>query len=314
MTTLTHDRPEVASTGTRAGFGFAVLAAASFGMSGTLASALMDDGWSPAALVLSRIVVGALALLVPALVALRGRWHLLRANAGFLLAFGLVAVAGCQLAYFNAVDRLPVAVAILVEYAAPVAVVAWLWARHRQAPSRLTVIGAAVAMAGLLLVLDIFSVGSIDGIGVVWALFAMAGCAFFFVVSASSDEVLPPIVLAAGGLVVGSAALAVAGACGLVEMSASTSDATYRSVEVPWWLPVLALGVVTAAVAYVAGILAARGLGARMASFAALLEVLFAVVFAWLLLGQLPRDIQLLGGALVLAGVVLVKLGEPRAG
>jgi drug/metabolite transporter (DMT)-like permease len=49
-----------------------------------------------------------------------------------------------------------------------------------------------------------------------------------------------------------------------------------------------------------------------MASFAALLEVLFAVVFAWLLLGQLPRAIQLLGGLLVLAGVVLVKLGEPR--
>jgi drug/metabolite transporter (DMT)-like permease len=49
-----------------------------------------------------------------------------------------------------------------------------------------------------------------------------------------------------------------------------------------------------------------------MASFAALLEVLFAVVFAWLLLGQLPRAVQLLGGLFVLAGVVLVKLGEPR--
>ena len=49
-----------------------------------------------------------------------------------------------------------------------------------------------------------------------------------------------------------------------------------------------------------------------MASFAALLEVLFAVVFAWLLLGQLPRPVQLVGGLFVLAGVVLVKLGEPR--
>ncbi len=50
-----------------------------------------------------------------------------------------------------------------------------------------------------------------------------------------------------------------------------------------------------------------------MASFAALLEVLFAVVFAWLLLGQLPHLVQLVGGLLVLAGVVLVKLGEPTA-
>ena len=75
-----------------------------------------------------------LVLAGPAVVALRGRWYLLRANAGFLLAFGLVAVAGCQFAYFSAVDRLPVAVALLIEYTAPVAVVGWLWARHRQRP------------------------------------------------------------------------------------------------------------------------------------------------------------------------------------
>ena len=312
MTTMTHDATGIAARRrARAGFGFAALAAASFGLSGALATSLMEAGWSPAALVLSRIVVGAVVLTGPAVVALRGRWHLLRTHAGLLVAYGLIAVAGCQLAYFSAVDRLPVAVALLIEYTAPVAVIGWLWVRHHQRPSRLTVIGALVAGAGLMLVLDVFSAGAVDGIGVVWALGAMAGCAFFFVVSASSDDVLPPIVLAAGGLVVGAVGLAVAGLLGLVSLTASSEDATYRGTSVPWWLPVLALGVVTAAVAYVAGILAARGLGARMASFAALLEVLFAVVFAWLLLAQLPRAVQLVGGLFVLAGVVLVKLGEP---
>jgi drug/metabolite transporter (DMT)-like permease len=253
-------------------------------------------------------------LVGPAAVALRGRWSLLRAHVGLLVAYGVIAVAGCQLAYFSAVDRLPVAVALLIEYTAPVAVIGWLWARHRQRPTRLTVVGAVVAGAGLMLVLDVFSAGAVDGLGVVWALLAMAGCAFFFVVSASDEDVLPPIVLAAGGLVVGAIALAAAGALRLVTFSASTDDAVYRGTSVPWWLPVLALGVITAALAYVAGILAARGLGARMASFAALLEVLFAVVFAWLLLGQLPRSVQLIGGVFVLAGVILVKLGEQGAG
>jgi drug/metabolite transporter (DMT)-like permease len=273
----------------------------------------MDAGWSPAALVLCRVAVGALVLLGPALAALRGRWHLLRANAGLLTAYGLVAVAGCQLAYFNAVDRLPVAIALLIEYAAPVAVVGWLWARHRQRPRGLTVVGAAVAISGLMLVLDVLSADSVDGLGVLWALGAMVGCAFFFVVSAGEGNGLPPIVLAAGGLVVGAVGLAIAGALGLVEMSASTSDAAYRGTAVPWWLPVLTLGVVTAAVAYVAGILATRALGARMASFAALLEVLSAVIFAWLLLDQFPSLVQLVGGVVLLVGVVLVKLAEPRA-
>ena len=315
MATLTHDSSirVVVVRRARAGLAFAVLAAASFGLSGALAAGLLDAGWSPAALVVCRLGVGALALVGPALVALRGRWHLLRANAGFLLAFGLVAGAGVQFAYFNAIDRLPVAIAILIEYAAPVAVVGWLWARHGQTPSRLTVTGATVAIAGLLLVLDVFAVGSVDGLGVLWALGGMVGCAFFFVVSSGEDNGLPPIVLAAGGLVVGTIALALAGILGVVDLSAGTADATYNDVSVPWWLPVLALGLITAAVAYVSGILASRLLGARLASFVALLEVLFSVVFAWLLLGELPQAVQLLGGLLLLAGVVVVRAGEPRA-
>ena len=312
MTTMTHDGPAVRTRRTRIGFGFAALAAASFGLSGALASSLLRTGWSPAALVLCRLVVGALVLVVPALVELRGRWYLLRTNATLLLTYGAVAVAGCQLAYFSAVERLPVAVALLVEYTAPVAVIGWLWGRHHQRPSRLTALGAVVSGIGLALVLDVFSVGAVDGLGVVLALLAMAGCAYFFIVSASEDDVLPPIVLAAGGLVVGAVCLGAAAVLGVVTLSATTVDATYRGTSVPWWVPVLALGVVTAALAYVAGIFAARSLGARMASFAALAEVLFGVLFAWLLLGQLPRPVQLLGGVFVLAGVVLVKLGEPR--
>ena len=219
----------------------------------------------------------------------------------------------CQFAYFSAIDRLPIAIAILIEYAAPVAVVGWLWARHRQTPTRLTVAGAGVAIAGLVLVLDVFSVGSIDGLGVLWALGGMVGCAFFFVVSSGEDNGLPPIVLAAGGLVVGTVALGLAGLLGLVDMAAGTGDATYNGVSVSWWIPLLAIGLVTAGVSYVAGILASRLLGARLASFVALLEVLFSVIFAWLLLGQLPSEIQLLGGLLLLGGVIVVRAGEPRA-
>ena len=115
-----------------------------------MASALLDAGWSPAALVLCRIVRrGRWSSPGPARASRsRGRWHLLRANAGLLVAYGLIAVAGCQLAYFSAVERLPVAVALLIEYTAPVAVIGWLWARHAQRPSRLTVVGAVVAGSG----------------------------------------------------------------------------------------------------------------------------------------------------------------------
>jgi len=84
---------------------------------------------------------------------------------------------------------------------------------------------------------------------------------------------------------------------------------SFAGFTAPWWAPVLALGLVTAALAYVAGIEATRRLGPRLASFVALSEVLAALAFAWLLLDQRPGGLQVVGGGLVLAGVLVV-LGE----
>lgn len=306
MEQLTHDdatRPRAT------GLGLALVSAASFGASGAVASGLMSAGWSAAAAVTVRIAVAALVLVVPALVALDGRWHLLRRELRTVLVYGVIAVAGCQLAYFNALRHMEVGPALLIEYLAPVAVLLWVWLRHGERPGRVTAVGAAVAFAGLVLVLDLLSGAHVSAPGVAWALAAMVGVAVYFMLSAQRSE-LPPIVLATGGLVVGGVALGLAGALGLVEVAGSTHEVRYEGFAVPFWLPLATLGVVSAAVAYVTGIAATRHLGARMASFVALFEVLFALVFAWLLLRQLPHGIQLLGAVLVLVGVVLVKVGE----
>lgn len=314
MTTVADDTARTAPVGSGsrlgAGLGFAVVSALSFGLSGALAKGLLDAGWTPGAAVAVRVAVAALVLVVPAVVVLRGRWSLLRRNLPLVAGYGLVAVAGCQLAYFNAVAHMQVGVALLIEYTAPVAVICWMWLRHAQRPGVLTLAGAAVAAVGLVLVLDLLSGADLSAVGVVWALLAMVGAAVYFIVSASEDNGLPPIVLAASGLVLGAVALLLAGVVGVVPMSFATRPVTYNGVTVAWWLPLLGLGVVSAALAYVTGIAASRRLGSRLASFAALFEVLAALVFAWLLLDELPRAVQFLGGALILAGVVVVKLGE----
>lgn len=307
MAALTHD----SSTRTASGLGLAVLSAASFALSGPFARGLLEAGWTPAAAVAVRVLVAALVLLPPALVALRGRWGLLRRGLGVVVAYGLVPVAGTQLAYFTAVSYMEVGAALLVEYTAPVLVLGWLWARHGQRPNRLTVVGAVVAIGGLVLVLDLLSGADISVAGIAWALAATVGAAAYFVLSADESHGLPGIVLAAGGLLVGGIALLVAGALGIVTMSASTAPVVLGGVGLPWWGAVLALGVVTAAVAYVTGIAASRRLGSRLSSFVALIEVLFALVFSALLLAEVPGPVQLLGGLLVLAGVIAVRLGEP---
>jgi len=310
MTVVTHDKAMGRRSTTASGLAFALASATSFGLSGTFARGLLDAGWSAGAAVTARILIAAAVLVVPGVLAVRGRWDLVCRNGWSVVAYGVAAVAGAQLCYFYAVTYLQVSVALLIEYTAPVAVVVWLWLRHGHRPHRLTVLGAAIAALGLAMVLDVFADASLNVVGVAWGLGAMVGAATYFVISADTDSGLPPITLAAGGLVVGGTVLALAGVLGILPMHVALTEAVYREVSVPWWLPVLALGLVTAAVAYTTGIAAARRLGSRLASFVALLEVLMAVVFAWLLLGELPRPVQLVGGLLVLAGVVVVKLGE----
>ncbi|MFD0206191.1 MULTISPECIES: EamA family transporter [Saccharothrix] len=310
MATMTHDT--VVGGRLRAGLGFALLSASSFGLSGPLARGLMDAGWSSAAAVAVRVLLAAVVLVPIAVVQLRGRWHLLRRTAPLITAYGLVAVAGCQLAFFNAVAHMEVGVALLVEYTAPVAVVGWLWLRHGQRPTRLTVLGGVLGLVGLLLVLDVVSGARASTVGVLWALAAMVGAAVYFVLNARDAEGLPGTVLAAGGLLLGGVVLVVAGAVGIVPFAVSAAPVAFDGFTVAWWLPVLALGVVTAALAYVTGIAATRRLGSRLASFVALTEVVLALVFAWLLLGEAPGLVQLAGGVLILGGVVAVRLGEPR--
>lgn len=314
MSTVADDTDvHVVTAHPASGLLLALTSAITFGLSGAFVRPLLAAGWSPGALVLARISLAAVAVVPFAVRALHGRWHLLRRQVGHVFAYGLIAVAGTQFAYFSAVDHMQVGPALLIEYTAPAVVVGWLWARHGQRPGRTTTLGAALCAAGLVLVLDLLSGTDLSPVGVGWALIAMLGCAVYFVMSADDTTGLPPLVLAAGGMVVGAAVLAGLGLVGAIPLRASASPVSYAGTSVPWWVPVLLLGIVTAAIAYVTGIEAGRRLGSRLASFAALSEVVAGVLWAWLLLGELPHLVQLLGGALILAGVVAVKLGEPHS-
>jgi drug/metabolite transporter (DMT)-like permease len=291
----------------------AVVSAATFGTSGTFATSLIHAGWSPGAAVLARIAAAALILTAPAVMALRGRWGQLRRGLPRVAGYGLFAVAVAQLCYFNAIQRIPIGVALLLEYLGVILVVGWMWLRHAQRPRRLTIAGAVTALAGLGLVLDLSGSARLSLIGVMWGLLAAVGLAVYFVLSASADgDALPPIAMAWAGMCVGGALLGALGVAGVLPMRAAASDVQFLHHQVSWIVPVAGLALVAAVIPYVTGIGAARRLGARLSSFVGMAEVLFAVLFAWLLLDQLPTVLQFAGGALILAGVALVRVAELR--
>jgi drug/metabolite transporter (DMT)-like permease len=334
-------RPALSRRSTRsAGVGIGLVSAMCFGTSGTFGTALIGAGWSPAGAVLARVLVAALALTVPALLALRGRWRVLRRSAWQVTVYGLVGVAACQVCYFNAIARMPVGISIMLEYLGIVLIVLWLWARHGQTPRPLTIGGGVAALGGLALMLNLTGAGGVSLAGVLFALAAAVSMAVYFFQSAATPETsaetnaavgapagssagapagssadgpgeLPPVVLTWGGMIVGAAAIALVGAARVMPLRFAGADVALFGGRTSWIVPVLGLGVLAAAIAYVTGIGAARRLGPKFGSFVAMAEIGFAVLFAWILLHQTPTATQFAGGALILAGVIAVRLDEP---
>ncbi|MBG6213838.1 MAG: DMT family transporter [Cryobacterium sp.] len=288
----------------------AVIAAVSFGTSGALVKPMLEAGWSPTAAVTARALTAGFVLLPLALISLRGRWAVLWLGRWRVLGMGLVGVACTQLAYFAALQTIPVSTALLIEFLAPLILVAFVWVTTKRMPRRTVLIGSTLAVAGLVLVIGPGALQAVDPVGVVFAFAAAIACAVFFVVAARPAQGLPPIALAAFGLLVGGAALGLLGSTGLLAFTASFTDLSLLGAQVSWWVPLLALAIISTAIAYAAGITAAGALGSRLASFLGLLEVIFASLFAWLLLGELLTPLQLLGGLLILGGIAAV--GEER--
>jgi drug/metabolite transporter (DMT)-like permease len=292
----------------RSGMAFAVASAITFGMSGPFAKALMEAGWTPIAAATARMVGGALAMALFATIVHRGWLREALSHGRTVVFYGVIPIAGAQLAYYNAVAHLSVGVALLLEYLAPVLVVGWVWATTRRRPATLTLVGAALALAGTIVVLDVFSGARINTVGVAWALAAAVCAACYFVLSdrASADgDGLHPLTLAAGGLVVGASAVAVLGCSGLLPMTFTANATVVAGHTTSFWVPVAVLGVVSTAVAYAVGISGVARLRPSYASLVGLGEVLCAVVWAWLLLGEAITPVQAIGGAVVLLGLAL---------
>ena len=293
------------------GLGLALLSAATFGTSGSFAASLIDAGWTPGAAVTARILIAGLVLTAPALLQLRSG-SISRTAAKTILLYGVVAVAGAQLCYFNAVAHLSVAVALLLEYSGILLVIAWGWIRHAHRPGRMTAAGGATALVGLVLVLDLIGSHQLDVVGVLWGLGAAVGLATYFVLTAEAHDDVPPVVVAWGGFVIGAVVLGLAAGVGALHVHAVRAGVTLADHQVSWVVPVLGMAIIAAVVSFVTGIVAVRLLGAKLASFVGLTEVLFAVVWAWLLVGQRLDATQLIGGLLVVAGIALVRLDEMR--
>lgn len=272
----------------------------------------MESGWTAGAAVTARISFATLVLLVPTILMLRGSWGLVRRAWGSILLFGALAVAGCQLAFFLAVQFIPPSLALLIEFMGPVLLILWSWLRTRVSPGVITLLGALLAVLGLVAISGGVLGSGLHPLGILFALIAAVGNAIYFAAGAKADHGIAPLPFVGLGLGVGAVILTIVSVTGLLPFAVSSAPGTIAGVSLSPWVLVTGMVLISTVLSYLFGVAATRKLGATVASFTGYSEPLFGIVWTILLLSVLPTPVQWLGAALIVAGVVTVKIGELR--
>ncbi|MFE1558761.1 DMT family transporter [Streptomyces sp. NPDC058734] len=298
------------ASGKNAGLGLALVSACAFGGSGVAAKPLIEAGLDPLHMVWLR-VAGAALVLSP--LAWRHR-SLVRRKPLLLAGFGLVAVAGVQAFYFASLSRIPVGVALLLEYLGPALLLGYIRFVQRKPVTRAAAAGAAVAVAGLACVVEIWAGLRLDVFGVLLGLAAACCQAFYFVFAdqgADAEDAPDPLGVIAHGMIVGALVMTVIARPWQIDWQVLGGDAAMGDFRVPA-LALLGWVVLVATVfAYLTGVVSVRKLSPQVAGVVACLEAVVATVLAWVLLGEQLSGPQVLGGALVLGGAFIAQSSRP---
>lgn len=291
----------------------AVGSAFCFGSAGPATKALATTGLSALQITQARMSIAAVLLLALVvlttprqLVVRRGEWPL-------MAAFGLLAFCMNQSLYTVAVARLPVGIALLLEYLAPVMIVIWIRFVRRCALPMAVWLGIGAVIAGLVLVGEVWAGFRLDTIGVLAGVGTAMALSARFLLSERGLQSRSTAVLAALGTTIGAVALNI-----ISPVTSFPLDVVlYRSAEVGGielrvWGLLCWLAVVATVFAYLTGVSAQRHLPPTAASQLATLEVVVAAGCAALLLSERLSALQVIGSAVILVGVLTAQAAVTR--
>ncbi|HEY7592467.1 MAG TPA: EamA family transporter [Actinophytocola sp.] len=289
-----------------------VLASVSFGSSGPLAKPAMDAGLSPQQVASVRIGLAALVLLAVVAVWRPALLRVRRSDWKLLAGYGLVGVAAVQMLYFAAVSRIPIGIAMLLEFTSPILVALWVRFVRRTVLSARMWVGTALAMVGLAMVAQVWDGLRLDALGLLAGVGAALCAATYFLVGEHGANTIQPLGLVTWGMVVGAVATFAFAPPWTLPFATFGAAAEFGPWQVPVWVLLVACAVVSTALAYLLSISALRDLPANVVSVLALLEPVVATSLAWLMLGQALTAVQLVGAAVLLTGATVVQLAARK--
>ena len=289
-----------------------VTASALFGLAGSVAKVALDAGIDPARLTALRCTGAAIGLLVVLGLTRPSLLRVDRRDIPMLLLLALCGAAVIQWLYFVAIDRLPVGLALLLEFTAPLMVALFSRFVLRHQIDRRVWAGLGLALVGLALVAEVWGGGGLDPVGVAAALGA-AGClAAFYLGGKRALQRLHPMTLTFWMFALSAAFWAVAQPWWTFEFGVLTQDASMLgsldAFSVPLWLPIAWVVLLGTLVPYALELASLNHLSPTATSVVAMSEPVIAAAIAWAWLGEQLGTVQIIGAGVVLTGVVVVQL------
>jgi drug/metabolite transporter (DMT)-like permease len=319
VTDLAEPLPGVAPARARhpaTGYLLYLAAAILFALNGTVAKTLLVGGMEATHLSQLRATFAFLILLGYVALTRRSALRVRRAEVPLLLVYGILGIALTQFLYYAAIVRLPIGIALLIEFTAPLMIAIWFRFGLGHPTKPLVWVALVAALAGLAIVAQAWEGLTLDPVGVAFATGAAVTLAVYYVTADMQVQrpgARDPVSLTMWGM--GAAALFWAvvtpwwsfpfdGLAGSLPMFGDGGPAVPAAGLATW---MIVLGTV---VPFSLVVVSLQHLRASQASVVGMTEPVFATAIAWIVLGEALAPVQVAGAAVVLAAVLVAELNR----
>lgn len=287
------------------------IAAALFGVNGAVSKVVLSSGLSSLRLTEARSAGACIALTLIATARGPSSLRVRRKDLPRLALFGIVGVAFVQLFYFLAIHRLPVGIALLIQYIGPVLVAIYARTLGHERVRRRIWLALALSLTGLALMVQLWNGVTLDGLGVAYALVAAVVFAGYLLQAEHEVQKRESIPLLAWGFFFAVVFWTVVQPWWSFPTHAAAHTVSLQGRLSSWHLPVWALLlwviVLGSAIPFALIVGAMRHISATQVGVTAMLEPVVATISAWLWLNESLSAAQLVGAAVVLAGIGLAQ-------
>jgi drug/metabolite transporter (DMT)-like permease len=296
----------------RLGYGMAFTAATLWAVNGVISKVIIESGEIAAPRLTEVRTTGAFLILAAALALVRPEsLRVRRSELPVLLTFGVLGLAFVQWFYFEAISRLDIGVALLIQYIAPVLVALWARFAYREPVRRRIWAALALSILGIALLVELWSGLTLDGVGVAAALGSAVTFAVYILSAERAVTRRDPLSLVCYGFLLASIFWAIlqpwtSFPVERVDESVSLLG-RLEDLSLPVWLLMGWMVVLGTIVPFALLAASLRHIPASRAAITAMFEPVAATVFAFAWLGESLTAYQLIGGLVVLGAILLAQ-------